>query len=57
MADATIRDHAHARPPAAPAAKPRIMRPSLLALPAGGRLLGASIVIAALWAGVYWALR
>jgi hypothetical protein len=30
---------------------------SLLRLSAGERLAGAAVVVALLWAGVYWALR
>ncbi|MGJ0392350.1 MAG: hypothetical protein ACR650_06260 [Methylocystis sp.] len=32
-------------------------RPSLVEASAAGRLFGVSFVIAALWAGVYWALH
>lgn len=43
---------------AAPArARAPLERPSLLRLSAGERALGAIVVIASLWAGVYWALH
>lgn len=54
MADAAIHDHDHDH---ARAAQPRAERNSVLALSAGARLLGVALVVAALWAGVYWALR
>jgi hypothetical protein len=44
-------DHAHEPTPTAPP------RASLLETSAAARVLAVSIVCAALWAGVYWALH
>jgi hypothetical protein len=46
-----VHEHTHGRGQAAP-------RPfSVLRLSALDRLLGVSLAVAALWAGVYWAMR
>ncbi|QGM98233.1 hypothetical protein F7D14_12620 [Methylocystis parvus] len=65
MADATSQAHSHAHDPAvghvhAPnrvKAQKRAARLSLLESSATERLLGVAIALAALWAGVFWALR
>ncbi|WP_036283052.1 hypothetical protein [Methylocystis sp. ATCC 49242] len=49
--------HAHARLPAPVVATIGAERTSLLGLSAVGRLGGVALLLAALWAGVFWALH
>ncbi|WP_457796081.1 hypothetical protein [Methylocystis sp. S23] len=65
MTDATTEAHRHAHDHAVGRAHDRILIPrpiapvpaSLMESSAAARLLKVSILLAALWAGVYWALH